>query len=145
MVDAERVASLLTRLRREIAYLAARAEDDRAAIRADDERLSGLKYRFVTALETVVNIAHHLCASEAWGPPDSNAAAVRLLGRHGVIPPALAENLAKAVGFRNILVHQYDEVDDDRVVAHLDRVGDLQDFVTEVATWVRSWFSGEHH
>ena len=136
MVDRERVVALLRRLRTEVRYLRARADGDRHALRADEERLSGLKYRFVTALETLVNVAQHLCASEGWGPPDSEAASVRLLARHGVVDDALAESLARAVGFRNVLVHQYAEVDDDWVVAHLDDVGDLERFVTEVSAWV---------
>lgn len=136
MVDVERLVALLRRLDAEVAYLAARAGEDRAALRADVQRLSGLKYRFVTALETVVNIAQHLCSSEGWGPPTSNAASVRLLGDHGVIDAELARSLAGAVGFRNVLVHQYAEVDDDRVVANLDSVGQLETFVATTSTWL---------
>lgn len=136
MVDSERVAVLLQRLRGEVTYLQARADTDRAALRADQERLSGLKYRFVTALETVVNMAQHLCASEGWGPPGSNADSVRELGRHGVLDARLGDRVASAVGFRNILVHQYAEVDDDKVVAHLDEVADLDAFVQQTARWV---------
>lgn len=138
MVDADRVAAMLQRLRGEVAYLSARAEDDRDAVRADDERMSGLKYRFVTALETVVNIAQHLCASEGWGPPSSNAASLILLGRQKVLPHELSQRLSQAVGFRNVLVHQYAEVDDDKVIAHLDEIEDLRSFVTQVAAWVAS-------
>lgn len=143
MVDAERVAALLVRLRGEAAYLRRRADGNRQAIRDDEERLSGLKYRFVTALETVINIAQHLCASEGWGPPTSNGHSVLLLGEHGVLETELAGELASAVGFRNVLVHQYDEVDDDRVVANLDDVEDLQRFIRSVASWVDAQgFSG---
>lgn len=127
---------MLRRLDVEIAYLRARAAQDRDALRADEERLSGLKYRFVTALETLVNISQHLCASEGWGPPRSNGDSVRLLGRHGVIDDELADRLAAAVGFRNVLVHQYAEVDDARVVAHLDQVDDLVRFVETTSRWL---------
>lgn len=46
-----------------------------------------------------------------------------------VIPRDLAERLATAVGFRNILVHQYRDVDDERVARHLDDLEDLDRFV----------------
>lgn len=136
MVDAERVAALIQRLRGEIAYLERRAAADRRQLRDDEERLSGLKYRFVTALETVVNTAQHLCAAQGWGPPTSNADSVRRLATNGVLDDDLATRLAQAVGFRNVLVHQYDEVDDDLVVANLDHVGDLGAFASSVATWI---------
>lgn len=41
----------------------------------------------------------------------------------------LATVLAGAVGFRNVLVHDYAEVDDRRVVAHLQFLPDLRAFV----------------
>lgn len=135
MVDPERVALMLQRLRGEVAYLRRRADSDRAALRADEERMSGLKYRFITALETVINIAQHLCASEGWGPPASNADCVRLLGANGVLEDGLADRVASAVGFRNLLVHQYGDIDDDLVVDNLDDLEDLEGFVQRVAAW----------
>ena len=44
--------------------------------------------------------------------------------------------MAGAVGFRNVLVHQYVEVDDERVVDNLDRLDDLRRFVGDVARWL---------
>ena len=99
--------------------------------------MSATKYRFVTAIEAVLDVAHHLLASELWGPADTSADAVRLLAQHGVLDDDLAVRLAEAVGFRNVLVHGYAEVDDDLVVANLDRLDDLQSFIDQVTAWVR--------
>ncbi|CAN5190170.1 DUF86 domain-containing protein [soil metagenome] len=135
MVDPVRLARLLQRLGEQVALLGARAAEDRAALRQDEARLSGTKYRFVTALEAVLDIAHHLLASEMWGPAEDSAGAVKLLGRHGVIDDDLAGRLARATGFRNVLVHGYAEVDDDLVVARLDDLDDLQGFIDQVRDW----------
>ncbi len=138
MVDPVRLARLLQRLGEQLAILRTRAAEDRDALRADEARLSGTKYRFVTAIEAVLDIAHHLLASELWGPPEDSAGAVRLMARHGVLNADLAERLAQATGFRNVLVHGYAEVDDERVIAHLDQLDDLADFVDQVRTWAAS-------
>ena len=61
---------------------------------------------------------------------------MRLLGRHGVVPDDLAGRVARAVGFRNVLVRQYADVDDGLVVAQLDRLGDLDAYVAAVARWL---------
>lgn len=135
MVDERRVRRLLQHVSQDLAYLRERAASDRAAIRGDVDRLAALKYVFVTAIEGCLDVAQHLCASEGWGPPATNAQALRLLGEHGVIPRELGEQLARAVGFRNVLVHGYAAVDDDRVVAQLDRVGDIEAFVASVSRW----------
>jgi len=136
VIDERRLRRLLQRIADDLAWLAGRRAGDRASLRADPDRLAALKYRFVTAIEGCINVAQHLCASEGWGPPASNADAMHVLARQGVITAELAEVLARTVGFRNVLVHGYAEVDDDLVVAQLDRVDRLEGFVAAVARWI---------
>lgn len=71
-----------------------------------------------------------------WGPAEDSVAAVRLLARHGVIDGELAQRLSAATGFRNVLVHGYAEVDDQRVVANLDLLDDFDAFTEQVRRWV---------
>jgi uncharacterized protein YutE (UPF0331/DUF86 family) len=142
VLDRRRTSLLLRRVTEQLDYLEARAEADRAALRSDEERLSGLKYRFVTAIEGVVNVAQHVCASEGWGPPKDNGDSLRVLARHGALPADLADRLAGAVGFRNLLVHQYAEIDDDLVLGNLDDIGDLDAFVAALASWVKDQPAG---
>jgi uncharacterized protein YutE (UPF0331/DUF86 family) len=54
-----------------------------------------------------------------------------------VIDNELAAVMAKASGFRNILVHRYGEVDDGAVVSFLDQLGDLERFVQDVLVWLQ--------
>lgn len=136
MVDARRVRRLLQRVESDLSYLRARAALDPAALRRDEDRLAAIKYVFITAIEGCIDIAQHLCASEGWGPPSSNADAVRLLGRQGAIDEKLGADVSRAVGFRNVLVHGYVEVDDGQVVANLGRLGDLERFVAAVSRWL---------
>ncbi len=132
MVDEARVARLLRSVTDDLAVLRAEsaADPDR---RADRLWLSGVKYLFVTAIEGCVDVAQHVCSSEGWGPPATNADAVRLLGRHGFVDEDVAQRVARAVGFRNVLVHDYVDVDDDIVVARLADLSDLDAFVVAVA------------
>lgn len=119
----------------QLSFLRERAGEDRDALRADDILLSATKYRFVTAIEAMLDVAHHLLATELWGPAEDSADAVRLLGRHRVIDRQLADQLAASVGFRNVLVHGYTEVDDERVVGNLDRLAALEAFIAQVRHW----------
>jgi len=136
VVDERRVRRLLQRINEDVTYLATRAAGDRVALAADFDCLAAVKYVFVTAIEGCLDVAQHLCASEGWGPPSSNADALRSLGHHGVLSPELAATMARAVGFRNVLVHGYTDVDDRLVVAFLDEVGHLEAFVGRVSAWV---------
>lgn len=129
MVDTERVQSLLRRLAADLVDLAA---EDPEALSGDERGLRAVKYSFVTAIEAAIDVAQHLCASEQWGTPTTNGDAFRLLARHGALEPELAERLVGAVGFRNVLVHEYAVVDDGRVVAALSELDDLRRFVEAI-------------
>jgi uncharacterized protein YutE (UPF0331/DUF86 family) len=135
VVDEDRVLRLLRSITDDVAVLEreARASEER---RQDLIWLRGVKYTFVTAIEACVDVAQHICATEGWGPPADNGDAARLLGEHGVLTTELAASVRKAVGFRNVLVHDYIEVNDAVVVARLKGLGDLEEFVRQVAAYV---------
>ncbi len=137
MVDEVRVERLLRSLSDDVAYLREEslADEDR---RADPAWLRAVKYTFVTAIEAMVDVAQHFCATEGWGPPSTNADALRVLGRHRVLDVVLAGRLAAAVGFRNVLVHDYVTVDDGIVVARLGDLSELDAFVAAIATWLEA-------
>lgn len=134
MVDEGRVIRLLRGIsertaRLRVAYLSDPNE-------RGDLWLDGIKYLLVTTIESCVDVAQHVASSEDFGAPDSNAGALRLLGARGVIDVALGERLALAVGFRNVLVHQYAQVDDDIVRAAAHRLDEFERFVIQVSAWL---------
>lgn len=131
MVDVERVIRLLDGIRQDVERL-------RRISPGGADGLDAIKYRFITAIEGAARVAHHLAVSEGWTTPESNADAFAVLGRRGVITRQLATQLGRAAGFRNVLVHRYTEVDDEHVLANLARLTDLDDYVTQVGTWLRT-------
>jgi uncharacterized protein YutE (UPF0331/DUF86 family) len=136
VVDPLRLQRLLRGVTDRVAQLRreAGADDTR---RADPLWLPGVKYLFVTAIEACIDAAQHVCASEGWGPPETNGDAFVLLGRHGALPTSLAERLRQAAGFRNVLVHDYVTVNDSVVVARLADLSDLDAFVDALARVVQ--------
>lgn len=133
MVDAERLHRLLRRVTDDVAVLRRYRDADPEELVGDPVRLGHVKYTFVTCLEACIDAAHHVCSAEGWGPPETNADAVRTLARHGALDVGLAERLAAAVGFRNVLVHGYADVDDRIVVGNLHRLDDLDAYVGALA------------
>lgn len=128
MVDAERLARLLRRVTDDVGRLTAVDRTDLG----DEVLLDHVKYRFVTAIEATIDAAQHVCATEGWSTPPTNAEALRELHRRGILDEATGAGMARAVGFRNVLVHRYAEVDDDLVVGQLDHLEVLRSFVRQV-------------
>ena len=67
------------------------------------------------ACQAAIDLAMHVVSSRHLGVPQSRAEAFRLLEQAEVIPGALAQNLAKMVGFCNRMVHSYQDVDSQQV------------------------------
>jgi uncharacterized protein YutE (UPF0331/DUF86 family) len=133
-VDEGRVVRLLRGISERTARLRTAYLSDRNE--RGDLWLDGIKYLLITTIESCVDVAQHVASSENFGPPDSNAEALRVLGARGVIAAELAERLALAVGLRNVLVHQYAQVDDDIVRAAAHRLDEFEQFVVQVSAWL---------
>ena len=89
------------------------------------------------ASQVILDVCTHLIAGQGWENPDTYEDAIATLARHGVIPDALAERLRGMAGFRNILVHEYLEVDSQIVYAvATDHLDDYEEFARCVGGWV---------
>jgi len=85
------------------------------------------------AVQVCVDIAAHLISSRGGAVPGTMAEAFSALATANVITPATAERMQKAVGFRNIAVHEYEKINWDIVfkivTIHLE---DFRQFAREV-------------
>nr|WP_255426842.1 HepT-like ribonuclease domain-containing protein [Pseudonocardia sp. C8] len=69
------------------------------------------------AIQVVIDMAVSSCVALGLGSPPTYGDAFRTLGRHGVLDQGLADRLARAAAFRNLLVHAYGDLDLRRVHA----------------------------
>ena len=78
--------------------------------------------------------AHHLISDEGLRQATSDGEAMDVLQEAGFLPAELAGRLKNWIGFRNVLVHFYVNVDHGRSYdAIRDDLGDLDAFAREMA------------
>lgn len=134
MVDPGRVRALLDRLGEEVAHLRRLSERAADELLEDPDLLAAVKYRFVVAIETCVDVGQHVIASEGLRAPRDFADVFTVLGEGGFVPEDQVARLQDMARFRNLLVHGYQRVDDRRVVEILaGRLSDFDAFRTSVA------------
>ncbi len=81
------------------------------------------------ACEAAIDAAMHLVRVKRLGLPQSGREVFALLERAGLIPCDLAASLQKMVGFRNLAVHAYQEINPSILQAILHhRLDDLKAF-----------------
>lgn len=67
------------------------------------------------AVQIVIDLALQACLELKLGTPGTYADAFRRLEQAGVLDRDLGERLARAAGFRNVVVHTYDRLDMTRI------------------------------
>jgi len=83
--------------------------------RNDQDSQDILIFNLIQALQGCIDLAAHIVSDEGFGMVGSTNEFFYLLEEHGVITPELTEKMVRAVGFRNLCVHEYGRVDLDRV------------------------------
>lgn len=83
--------------------------------------------------EGLLDVAHQMIGSQDHGPVTSGTGAIEALAEEGLIDQGLAERLKRWMGFRNVLVHLYLEIDHGMAYdAIRDDLGDLERFAASM-------------
>lgn len=77
------------------------------------------------AIEAALDINAHLIAERGQDVPDDYFGGFVKLGDLGILPRDLAHALAPSAGLRNRLVHEYDDLDDAKVLSAVGTLLDL--------------------
>lgn len=132
-MDRELIEEKLESLRRCVR----RIEDKRASsvseLQADWDTQDILSVNLTRAVQLCVDIAAHLIAETDQPSPDTMAGGFDRLHNMSVLPGALANRLKGAVGFRNVAIHAYRDIDWAIVhsITH-ERLDDFRRFARQV-------------
>jgi uncharacterized protein YutE (UPF0331/DUF86 family)/predicted nucleotidyltransferase len=102
-------------------------------LRRDIKEERFVEHTLQIAIQAALDVASHIVSDERLGEPRTNRELFDLLERAGWLAAPLAETLRRMIGFRNVLVHGYDDVDlavVQDVVEH--RLDDLLQFVAAI-------------
>lgn len=86
------------------------------------------------AIQAVLDISNHIVADLNLNLPADNRELFVLLTSRKVLPARLSKKLVSMAGFRNLLVHEYMEIDRRRVYRVLkNELGDFERFIKAVS------------
>lgn len=126
-MDRELVYSKLEALRGFVERIRSRTPASVEALRSDPDLQDIVSVNLERAVQVCVDIAAHIVAESSQPPPTTMAGGFEALARLGIVSEELALQLKKAVGFRNIAVHTYQDIDWE--VVHAIATTRLHDFI----------------
>jgi uncharacterized protein YutE (UPF0331/DUF86 family) len=110
------------------------AVKSREEILADPWLVRGLKYALQTAVEAVIDLSYHIAARNFGHAPSDARDAVRILAEGGLVPAGNIPVYSAMIGFRNRVVHGYQEVSPERVYEMaLNELEDFDRFLADIS------------
>ncbi len=91
------------------------------------------------AAQCCIDISNRIISLENAPRPRDHYESLLRLGEIDVLPMEFARHLAPLGGFRNILVHEYLDVDWKYVLDHLHEIDDLAQFADYVRAWMQRY------
>jgi len=101
VTDPDLVAKKLAVVETSVSELRTLARPEAVARDIKEQRF--VEHTLQVAIQAALDVASHIVSDERLGEP--------LLARRGLLPAELADRLGRMAGFRNVLVHGYQDVD----------------------------------
>jgi len=99
---------------------------------SDVDRQDIVAFNLHLAVENCIDIAAHIISENGWGVPGSASEMFYLLEEKGMLDQAMTERMIKAVGLRNLIMHEYVNIDLKRLFATVRE--DLNDLTVFLST-----------
>ena len=81
------------------------------------------------ACEASIDLAMHIISEKKLGIPQNSRDAFEILNKHDIIDESLMKKLRSMVGFRNIAVHNYQEINIDVIIEIINKhLPDIKQF-----------------
>lgn len=102
-------------------------------IKVDPHLKGGLERYLYLATQSAIDLSEAMIAYQKLRKPTTMAESFEILAEEGIVSQPLSEKLIRMVGFRNIIAHNYTELDYKIVFDVLHhRLKDIEDFLQSV-------------
>jgi uncharacterized protein YutE (UPF0331/DUF86 family) len=118
-VSKEYVSRMASEARSSIAFVLKIVERPFEAL-SEAEKYA-IRYHLITIAEALASMALHLCRNLLDRRPETPIHAFRLLAERGLISNEVSMELSELVRLRNLLVHRYWVIDDEKVYESIKR------------------------
>ena len=102
------------------------------------EKIDTSKYNFVVAIEAIIDICNRIISKRKLGFPQDYSDVIKLMSQQGVLEKDLVGRLLEMVKFRNMLVHLYWKIENDRLYKYLkENLGDFEAFKEAIRKYLK--------
>ena len=102
------------------------------------EKQLAAEHALQLAIQYLLDISSHILASQGVRELTDYRDILLKMGKEGILPKDFVEKIKGIAGFRNLLVHDYAEVDPGLVYDFLqDRLADFEEFMKRIGIYLK--------
>ncbi len=113
--DKEKIAKRISEIQTAVDHLRRYTSLDVKEFLSNDEQIAAAKYHLLIMIEGCISICTHISTKELHRIPEGYSTCFDILTENNIIDSELGSRLQKMAGFRNLLIHQYWEIDNQKV------------------------------
>lgn len=137
-IDKDKIESKLAELKSYVEILTKMQGISIKELKSEPIKYAGIKYYFQISIECCIDIGAHLVSRLRLRRFEGYKELFTILGEADIIPNEFVLTLREMVGFRNILVHLYWEVDVEKVYEILNKnLNDFEKFASYIAKFIQ--------
>jgi uncharacterized protein YutE (UPF0331/DUF86 family) len=133
LVDTDLILAKAGAVKRHLNRIFEKRKTDLKTFLKDIDRQESILFNIQMAVQNCIDIAAHIVSNEGLGVPGSTNEMFYLLEENGYLDHEITERIVKAVGLRNLVVHEYGKIDLEQIfnVAQND-ITDLNEYLRSI-------------
>jgi uncharacterized protein YutE (UPF0331/DUF86 family) len=137
MDEEEKISRKLRFMKKYVDFLREYKSKSVEELEKDDLLKAAIERNFQLAIESALDIGEVIISECDFEKPEEYRDIMLILGKHKILPEEFAERFSRAAGFRNILVHMYEEVDAKKLHEYLhNNLEDFSEFARFIARYL---------
>jgi len=103
------------------------------------DKIGSAKYEIIKTFEALSSICSHIVVKKFKIKPPTYASCFEILAEKKVISQKLAKNLVNMARFRNLLIHMYYKIDDEKFFENLSLgLKDIEEFISAIEKLIKN-------
>ena len=138
MVNQALIRTKIANIKRSVEKLSRKSNISLKEFKASSDIQDIVIHNLQLAIQGTIDIASHVISDEGWDIPNTLVGLYEVLREHKIIDEKLTGIMKKMAGFRNLIIHEYGEIDLNKVYEILtSRLGDFDKYLKQIAKFAK--------
>jgi len=137
-INIERIKQFAGEIKESLHILRGYIPKGKEQILKDSTILGSIKYNLIVAIQGCIDICNHIVAKKGGRAPQDYGDCFKLMAELGIVEDNISGQLAQMAKFRNLLIHLYWQVDNDRIYEILIKnLDDIEHFLNAIGLFLK--------